>query len=98
MPFEVSQTIKRIIAAPHRGAFLLGLIILAGCSGRTGDGVSAASGPALYGAPQGVPSKYIPRVHAMERTKEDWTRAAFSCVQTELSPATLYHSSTKYLG
>ena len=29
---------------------------------------------------------------------DDWMRAPFACVQTELSPATLYHTTTKHLG
>src|SRR5437016_8049359 len=98
MSFEVSRTIKGILAAFIRSAFVLGLIGLHGCSVKKDERPASASNPALYGPPQGAASKSIPRVLATKPNEGDWTRAAFACVQTELSPATLYHSSTKYLG
>ena len=50
----------------------------------------------LYGPPTGRPSGMIPRVKPAKPTV-DWKRAPFFYIQTELSPATLYGSTTKYL-
>ncbi len=80
------------------GPFLFALAALAGCSVEPAGNPSTASNPALYGPPSGTPAKVIPRARPMNANSQDWTRAPFSCVQTELSPATLYHSSTKHLG
>ena len=82
-----------------RAFLILALLLMEGCSAEPGgNSASSAAPPALYGAPLGAPSKTIPRVRSMRTNSEDWSSAPFSCVQTELSPATLYHSSTKYLG
>ncbi len=96
MPVEVLSTIKKIPFAPDWGVFLL-VVIMGGCSADPAGNLDPlASKSALYGPPLGIPSKSIPRVGSSEKV-EAWTRAPFSCVQTELSPATLYHSSGKYL-
>jgi hypothetical protein len=53
--------------------------------------------PALYGAPTGVASKEIPRTLSSGTKDTDWNSASFYILQTELSPATLVHSSGKKL-
>src|SRR5260221_10252968 len=99
MPFEVLSTAQRSFFPHICGVGFIALAALAGCSVEpAGNSVPSPSSPALYGPPSGTPAKVIPRARPMDANSQDWTRAPFSCVQTELSPATLYHSSTKYLG
>ena len=77
------------------------LACLAGCSDHPSD-KTRATGPgpqaeALYGQPRDgepAPKRARPGI-AWESA---WTNAPFWFLQTELSPATLYHSTTKYLG
>ncbi len=57
----------------------------------------AAVSPALYGPPTGAPPKTVPRVRPMGSAPADWNKVPFHFIQTELSPATLFHSTTKYL-
>ena len=57
----------------------------------------ASEPPALYGPPAGTPSGDIPRARPMARTPGEWAAAPFYCLQTELSPSTLYASTTKVL-
>src|SRR2546423_14125246 len=106
MPFEVLSIIRsrlsapicRAFFAPERAGFLRQLLFLAlglmgGCSRNTGGNADlTVSTSALYGAPLGAPSKTIPRVRPAATNAGDWTSAPFSSIQTELSPATLYHS------
>ena len=75
------------------------VVFAAGCSERGSNSppLEQAPGPAVYGAPQGVPSTTIPRARPSAKD-ESWKIAPFSFVQTELSPATLFHSSGNYLG
>src|SRR5256885_2865570 len=49
----------------------------------------------LYGPAKSEPSTNIPRVQFP--AKQDWASAPFFYIQTALSPATLYHSTTKSL-
>jgi len=55
------------------------------------------SAPARYGPPTGVASKEIPRALSLERDT-NWQSAPFWILRTELSPAILVHSKTRYLG
>jgi len=55
------------------------------------------SAPALYGPPTGVASTEILRVRLSGANDPAWNSAPFYCLQTELSPATLVHSSAKQL-
>jgi len=97
MPLEVSQTGKRTLAGLVQAAFLVALFHFLGCSRKEGPNILTPQA-GRYGPPQASPSASIGRVESAKRSDEDWSRAPFACVQTELSPATLYHSSTKYLG
>src|SRR2546423_5887703 len=63
--------------------------ICGGCGARI-EQPSQVPGPALYGAPAGNPSPSIPRV-GPDSSAQEWTNASFACMQTELSPATLFH-------
>jgi hypothetical protein len=56
------------------------------------------NGPALYGFPAGTASEKIPRLLPPGSQDPDWKSKPFYLIQTELSPAILLHSSTKYLG
>jgi hypothetical protein len=53
--------------------------------------------PSLYGPPVGAPSKAIARVRPMGSAGTEWRKAPFYFIQTELSPATLYASTTRDL-
>lgn len=51
----------------------------------------------LYGPPAGTPSRSIP-VARPPADDAGWQKAPFAFLQTELSPATLYHTTTGTLG
>src|SRR5882724_7195957 len=101
MAVQALRTTTQISSARIAKRIFLVLLASAGCSVEPPDKPSAAasaSEPALYGAPLGTSSQSIPRLHPMTPQSNDWTHAPFACVQTELSPATLYHATTKHLG
>src|SRR5262249_7259274 len=50
--------------------------------------------PALYDVPVSAPSRSIPRVRPLDLKRDDWKAAPFYFIQTELSPATLYHCAS----
>lgn len=58
---------------------------------------TAPQGQALYGPPTRAPSPVIQRVRPTGAASDAWQKAPFFFVQTELSPATLYCSTTRYL-
>ena len=82
-------------------SFLLGgalCCLVGGCKERSDPATPAANTPARYGSPTGVASTAIPRVKPVGASADDsWKNAPFYCIQTELSPATLYHSTGKAL-
>src|ERR1051326_372561 len=89
MPVEVSKKARK--------AGVLILLALSACCDKQASN-AAPTPPALYGPPQNSPSQSIPRLRPMApKSAEALSRAPFSCVETELSPATLYHSSTHYI-
>ena len=51
----------------------------------------------LYGPPSGVSSKSVEVAKPVHPAPVDWDKTPFYCLQTELSPATLYHSTTSHL-
>src|SRR5713101_8292801 len=69
--------------------------VCAGCNPQT-EHSKQAPGPALYGAPAGEASKSIPRARP-NSTNQEWTNAPFAFVQTELSPATLFHCASNQI-
>ena len=81
------------------------LVLAAGLAGGCGKNPSEAkarvapnpSAPARYGPPTGVAAKEILRALPPVRDT-NWSSAPFSILHTELSPALLVHSSTRYLG
>ena len=80
------------------GLRIFPLLLLIGCSNEpSGSASQSPSTPAAYGQPAGAPSSAIPRARAMAADLA-WTNAPFYCLQTELSPATLYHCASNYLG
>ncbi len=52
--------------------------------------------PAVYGPPVGTASSEVPRVHTSTNAT-NWASSAFHILHTELSPATLIHSSSEHL-
>ncbi len=79
-------------------ACLAALLFASGCTKHeTSPALSMAPGPALYGEPTGRASQSIARVQPQRGTNENWTTAQFSYLQTELSPATLFHSAAQTL-
>jgi hypothetical protein len=76
-------------------------MMVAGC--RRKDASSGEPTPpnptalALYGPPTGVASKEIPRALSSRADDSEWQAASFYVLETELSPATLVHSSGKEL-
>ena len=58
------------------------------------NGVAAHGAQARYDGPVAAPSKSIPRVRPMDLKRDDWKDAPFYFIQTELSPATLYHCAS----
>ncbi len=79
---------------------LVTALLVNGCSDASSGGHEASirNSPALYGEPASEPATLIPRARPFDAAARSWQDAAFSFVQTELSPATLYHSSGNYLG
>ena len=80
---------------------LLAALLLAGCKPQppapTDRVPPNPNAPALYGPPTGTASKEIPRALPHSRDTS-WQSAPFYVLHTELSPAILVHSSTRYLG
>ena len=68
-------------------------LALAGC----GDRHPSAPATGAYGPLTTEPSKSIARVRPDSSAAQPWTNAGLSVIQTELSPATLYHSTSKTL-
>src|SRR4051812_41997400 len=98
MPLEVFTFTGQDLFARVWSVFLLALLAAGGCSKEpAGHPTSSASNEAVYGSQTALPSSSIPRVRPMPGKAEDWSNASFACVKTELSPATLYHSSTRYI-
>jgi len=54
-------------------------------------------GQGVYGPPAGQPSASINRLAPLSAAPAGWADAPFFFIQTELSPATLYHSKTSSL-
>lgn len=86
-----------------RNGYVLALaaILAAGAAGAAPP--PAASAPplpsiaeGLYGPPTGKLTPVV-RARMMNPAPPEWRKAPFICFQTDLSPATLYYSSTKYL-
>ena len=79
---------------------LLPALLWTGCSDDLSPRREAPSGkaPALYGDPARLASAAAPRAPLFDPAAGEWQQAGFCCIQTELSPATLYHASSKYLG
>ncbi|HUR45898.1 MAG TPA: hypothetical protein VMZ27_08510 [Candidatus Saccharimonadales bacterium] len=73
---------------------LVASLFWTGCGKQTPERAPAL---ALYGEPTGVASTSIPKLRSPV-LNSNWENAGFACVQTELSPATLYHSSSNYFG
>ena len=77
------------------------LVVVAGC--RRKDASSGEptppnpTAPALYGPPKGVASNEVSRVLFPGAGDSTWQSAPFYVLETELSPATLVHSSGKAL-
>lgn len=73
----------------------------AGCSDSgTQPGVSSGPGPkapALYGPPTSIPSPSIVCARPFDSKNDDWKKAPFAVVETELSPVTLFHATTREL-
>ena len=59
------------------------------------NGAERRRGPSLYDNPVSAPSPSISRVRPMELKNDSWKAAPFYCIQTELSPATLYHCASQ---
>jgi len=81
----------RYVSAILRGLAPAAALLLATLS----TVASAQPAEGLYGPAKSQPSANIPRVQFPAR--ENWAAAPFFYVQTALSPATLYHSTTKSL-
>lgn len=90
-----------MIANWIRVCLLGSLLAAAGCSD-SGSKPAPSSGPgpkapARYGPPTGVPAAAIPRARPFDSKNDDWKKAPFAVVQTELSPVTLFHATTREL-
>jgi len=94
----------RIRSIPWLLLKVLLLSALAGLGCRRETSPSAArqapvpNSPALYGAPSGKPASVVQHVPPAATPNPGWQAAPFFVLETELSPATLVHSSTKHLG
>jgi hypothetical protein len=88
-------TFRCLLALPVFG--LLGGCGKGGENGHGGPNLSE-NGPALYGPIKAAPSAHVPRVRPPDARSSDWTNAPLAVLQTELSPATLVHSTSSYLG
>src|SRR5436190_10080401 len=90
------------LALPLIAAPLLLVMAGPGCRKETASSeertAPVPNSPALYGEPTGKPSSAVPRVRSHPTNDSVWKTAPFFVLQTELSPATLVHSSTKHLG
>lgn len=90
-----------MIANWIRVCLLISLIVAAGCSDSgTKPDVSAGPGPkapSLYGPPAGIPSPSMSRARPFDSKNDDWKKAPFAAVQTELSPVTLFHATIREL-
>ena len=73
--------------------FALTLLAFTGC----GDKREEAPTTGSYGPPSGKVSAQIERVRPDRSAETPWTNGALSVVQTELSPATLWHSTSRTL-
>src|SRR5262245_45100421 len=62
--------------------------------GPTARGADLLRGPALYDNSDSAPSKSNLRVRPMGMKEDAWKGAPFYFIQTELSPATLYHCAS----
>jgi len=84
-------------------ALTLAVVLLTTPGCRRDDATSSeqtsanSTSPALYGNPTGTASTFIARSPALGATNESWKTNAFYVINTELSPATLVHSSTRHL-
>lgn len=83
-------------------AFITALSVLEGCRPRSpqhgGRVPPAPNAPARYGDPTPSSPKQIHKARTPVTSSSDWSKAPFYMVQSELSPAMVVHSSTKYLG
>ena len=77
-------------------------LLLASCTedptrpaGPAGPGPKAE---ALYGSSTTAAASFIPRAPMRLVGDTNWSKAPFYFIQTELSPAVLYHSDSNYLG
>ena len=77
---------------------LLAMLALAGCSDQSAPAARSAkaTNPPLYGEPTGKASDSIPRARP-NTNNAAWQSAPFWFLQTELSPATLYHCASNHL-
>ena len=73
------------------------LVAAAAAPARAAAPAPAAEGAPLYGHPTGTP-KAVQRARPAGSAPDNWRKAPFFVIRTDLSPATLYHSTTKYLG
>ena len=69
-------------------------VLAAGCGRQDSRG---PSGPARYGALTNQPSSSVPRALPDHSGEQPWLKSEFAVVQTELSPATLFHSKSTSL-
>jgi hypothetical protein len=76
---------------------LVCLAALAGCSRQEDRRSPQAGGPALYGELPAQPATLVPRARPFDPANDAWKRAPFAVVQTELSPATLFHCESDRL-
>lgn len=93
------------------GAQTLAVLLLAGAMAATAWGsknkkksgrdppryAPPAMARSLYGPPTAAHSSVIRRVRPMGSATNEWRKAPFFFIQTELSPATLYRCTTNYL-
>lgn len=76
------------------------LVLLTGCHRDESDGEQAvrpSKTEALYGVVAAAPSTNLEPARPMTAEAMGWTNAPFAVLQTELSPATLIHSSSSYM-
>lgn len=71
---------------------LFAVLVLTGCNDRP---VAPATGS--YGPPTGRESAAVARARPDSSSESSWTNGALSVLQTELSPATLWHSTSSNL-
>lgn len=85
-------------------SLILGLVVLLSSLGCRRDAANSGertppnpASPALYGNPTGTASIAIARSPALISTNDSWKSNAFYVLKTELSPASLVHSTTRHL-